>query len=632
MTPSPLPNNPAPPMPIQPDGVSTSTGNPVLDEISAAHASLSPQAQQAIEGAHGMLGISPAHSDPALAASAAPSPAVAVPGVSGPRGPLPNLSPEVPARPSVATPKIESPPADPMVPGMVGVRASDIAPGPNDDLPLSSSPPAALNTEMPPTPGASASPPMPINPHQVEFERLTKPPLNPSENASAHTSADSGRPGYEQIHNPWLRGLATFGNVIASGVFPRFGQFIPGTSGYHNNLVANEKGALGEEQAGAKSAADVAKTEADTKTLEAQVPHIEAETAALGNPKDEFALFHQQNPKGTVTDFVKQQESGKNPTSPYQIWSREPANAGKGYMDFLKAETATRPPANELELYVKTHPDEANPLAGYEQEKQNITSKPLTKETADALNANYNTLAKQYKGIPADQFHEGMTSAEATQIKAAMLGAIAGTQKGQNITINQSKADTAAATKRDAETSKEFVRVNKRLTTGYDKLQGQMDNLDAADKEISGTAPAQALGIIKSIVATAGGQGSGVRITQAELNSLTKARNLGDSFEAWIQKFGSGKSLAPEQVSEIRDMLSGIRETANTKHQQYLDSLDRLNGARSVQDVRQIESEFNHAQSGDSGTARKITSKADYDALPKDASYVDSDGKTYTKK
>lgn len=277
-TPNPLPNNPAPPMPMQPEGVSASSGNPVLDEISAAHASLSPQAQQAIEGAHGMLGISPAHSDPALAASAAPSPEVAasqspfrsigmvaggpdqagsllanrpnpevaVPGVSGPRGPLPDLSPETPV--------------------------------PGGDLPLLRSRDA--DTE-PPVPGVSAPPPMPINPHQAEFERLTKPPLDPND-AGAHTSADTGRPGYEQIHNPWLRGLATAGNVIASGLFPRFGQFIPGTSGYHNNLVANEKGAIGEEQAGAKSAAqtDLEKAQAEEQRSLPELHKTQAELAA----------------------------------------------------------------------------------------------------------------------------------------------------------------------------------------------------------------------------------------------------------------------------------------------------------------------------------------------------------------
>ena len=603
---------PTPVQQVQNPGVApppVMTSDQIMQHVDSVYQGLPDPVKAALDHAHTLTGGSPGSGvgDATKLPPPVPQPMTAVPSAISPG--MVGVHPRDLAAPPIAAP-VSSP-------------ASSVAPPPVDSY----APMGGLSDTG--APGPATIPGPSPSPHQVKYNELTAPSRGRND-PLAHTAADTGRPGVGQIHNPWLRGLATAGDVIASGVFPRFGQFIPGTSGYHNNLVAQQKGALGEEQAGAKSAAEVAGKQAETKLTEAQIPHVEAETAALGNPKDEFALFHQQNPTGTVTDFVKQQESGKNPTSPYQIWSREPANAGKGYMDFLKAEATTKPPANELELYVKTHPDEANPLAGYEHEKQNITSKPLTKETADALNANYNTLAKQYKGIPADQFHEGMTSAEATQIKAAMLGAIAGTQKGQNITINQGKADTAAATKRDAETSKEFVRVNKRLTTGYDKLQGQMDNLDAAEKEISGTAPAQALGIIKSIVATAGGQGSGVRITQAELNSLTKARNLGDSFEAWLQKFGSGKSLAPEQVTQIRDMLSGIRETANAKHQQYLDSLDRLNGARSVQDVRQIESEFNHAQSG--GSAKPIGSKADYDALPKGASYIDADGKTYTKK
>lgn len=497
-------------------------------------------------------------------------------------------------------------------------------------------PPATSATVAPQAPPSTVSPALPsglINRtgQPIGNTPSVAPPL-PGE-AELRRLQTTG-PGVNQIQNGALRGIAKVGDVIGSIIAPRWAAQIPGTT-LHNQLLQSQAAKEAtEEQGAAKSAAEVAQQGAATKLTEAQVPHVQAETAALGNPKDEFALFHQQNPAGTVTDFVKQQEAGKNPTSPYQIWHKEPANAGKGYMDFVKEETATKPPSNELELYVKTHPDDPDPLRGYEKEHQDITSKPLTKDLADSLNRNYNALAQQYKGIPLDQFHEGMTSAESTQLKGALLGAIAGTQKGQNITINQNKADNTATSKRDAETGKEFTRVNRRLTTAYDKLQSQMDNLDAADKEIGGAAPAQALGIIKSIVATAGGQGSGVRITQAELNSLTKARSLGDSFEAWMQKFGSGKSLAPEQVTQIRDMLHGIRQTADVKHQMYLDHLDRLNSARSVPEIRAIESEVNHAQSDRSQVTQKLTpGKEDdeYGKLPSGTHFIGPDGKERVK-
>lgn len=263
---SPLPNNPTPPMPIQPDmsGYQTgpgSTGNPVLNEISAAHANLSPQAQQAIEGAHGMLGISPSHSDPALAASAAPSSEVAVPGVSGPRGPLPILSPEIPA------------PAHPMGGSTGGTPMADGGGSGVDPALLAAHPSDSA------TPQSLAAP----SPLVQERSRLTAPPL-PGSDPNARTSADTGRTGIGQIHNPWLRGLATAGDVIASGVFPRFGQFIPGTSGYHNNLVAGNERAIANEEGSAKNAADVAHTGAETGLEGAQAEEAKARAESLANP------------------------------------------------------------------------------------------------------------------------------------------------------------------------------------------------------------------------------------------------------------------------------------------------------------------------------------------------------------
>jgi hypothetical protein len=241
------------------------TGNPVLDEISAAHANLSPQAQQAIEGAHGMLGISPSHSDPALAASAAPNPELAVPGVSGPRGPLPILSPETPA-PSVMIggPSDADPYEGMSVPEVKGTPMAD---GQSENGEI-----ADLDRTRPQ--GLVAAP-KPVSAAVQERSRLTAPPL-PSSDPNAHTSADTGRPGVEQIHNPWLRALGTVADVVASGAFPRLGQFIPGSSAHHGLLVSQSEKAVGDEQAGAKSAADVARTEAETENRKAETSGLPA--------------------------------------------------------------------------------------------------------------------------------------------------------------------------------------------------------------------------------------------------------------------------------------------------------------------------------------------------------------------
>lgn len=143
------------------------------------------------------------------------------------------------------------------------------------EIPMMAGPQRSIQPDM--ASGVS-TPPMPINPHRAEFERLTKPPLDSGTNASAHTSADTGRSGIEQIHNPWLRGLATAGDVIASGVFPRFGQFVPGTSAHHQLLVNQNENAQGAENANAKSDAEVARTGAQSGLENAQAEAIPSET------------------------------------------------------------------------------------------------------------------------------------------------------------------------------------------------------------------------------------------------------------------------------------------------------------------------------------------------------------------
>lgn len=144
----------------------------------------------------------------------------------------------------------------------------------------------------------------PPSPHQAEFERLTAPPIS---GPLAHTSANTGVPGFQQIHNPFLRTLAGIGDAFGSTALPRLTQFVPGTTAYHNRLVGNEAGAVKEEQAGAKNAAEVSKEGAQTRLANQQ-----AETMAEEGKRA---------PKGNyiaVGDGLFNAETGK--------WEREPTD------------------------------------------------------------------------------------------------------------------------------------------------------------------------------------------------------------------------------------------------------------------------------------------------------------------
>lgn len=86
------------------------------------------------------------------------------------------------------------------------------------------------------------------NPHMQNLERMT-----------------AEGPGYNKIHNPFLKGLAMAGNVVGSGLFPQFAQFIPGTSAHHEQLIGQEENQLGQEQKATKATDDSAQSQATTE-------------------------------------------------------------------------------------------------------------------------------------------------------------------------------------------------------------------------------------------------------------------------------------------------------------------------------------------------------------------------------
>lgn len=84
----------------------------------------------------------------------------------------------------------------------------------------------------------------------------------PSPAQTELTRLQTTGPGYSQVKNPFLRGLATVGNVAAS-MFPKAAPFIPGTDQHHGMLLAGAGRAVAGEQAGKEN-------EARTQLQEAQ--------------------------------------------------------------------------------------------------------------------------------------------------------------------------------------------------------------------------------------------------------------------------------------------------------------------------------------------------------------------------
>src|SRR6202789_3080920 len=89
--------------------------------------------------------------------------------------------------------------------------------------------------------------------------------------------------GITQIQNPWLKALATRGDVAASGFFPRAAMMIPGTEAHHGLLVNQAQGAVNADEAQASA-------ESKRQEEEAQTQETQARSEALRRPpQDEFS-------------------------------------------------------------------------------------------------------------------------------------------------------------------------------------------------------------------------------------------------------------------------------------------------------------------------------------------------------
>ena len=114
--------------------------------------------------------------------------------------------------------------------------------------------PLGMQPESPAPPLGQAPNPT-LAGHQAELARITAPPL---QGPQAHTPANTGVSGIDQIHNAWLRTPLKILDAIGAGFFPGLEMAVPGTQGHHNvlarqaagNVANDEKAATEEAQRG----------------------------------------------------------------------------------------------------------------------------------------------------------------------------------------------------------------------------------------------------------------------------------------------------------------------------------------------------------------------------------------------
>lgn len=363
-----------------------------------------------------------------------------------------------------------------------------------------------------------------------------------------------------------LHGLASFGNVAGQVLMPNLERAIPGS-------------ALNRQDREGKDLKDL-------ETLSTDASQNNDRDATTGKTLAETAAMPvEQGDKHRLADATV-------------------AN--------LDSEVRTREhpqPKSEFELWRAQNPN------GTAQDFEQIQKAPLSQQDADARNGVWDTIADKYH-LPKGQFRAGMSGADAAALAGAMNQVVGRDQGGTKIVIQQQGADTAAkkandagVRTRDAETEKEYNAASKDLNKQFNTAQTQSEALDTARKELASGAVGQAVGTVKTMVGLAGGAGSGVRITQAELDSIANARGLGGSFEGYINRLSGQGKLSPAQLQEMDGLLQTVANTVHTKMGKQDQYLDRLAQAGSPQEIRQTQSEYRKELLGGKGAGGTIRAR-----------------------
>ena len=216
---------------------------------------------------------------------------------------------------------------------------------------------------------------------------------------------------------------------------------------------------------------------------------------------------------------------------------------------------------SDFELWHQQNPN------GTAQDFQNMQAKPLTPQDAESRNAIWDKIANQYH-LPMGQFKAGMSSADAAQLAGSLNNVISRGQGAQSITIKQEGAGKAG----DARSDKSF-QYNQgeldKLTNPISQLTMRMGRMQ--DTLNQGSPQADALVGPELLTVMAGGQGSGLRMNEAEIARVVGGRSNWESLKASINKWqldpSKANSITPDQRQQIRALVKTVSDKLNSKQE-----------------------------------------------------------------
>lgn len=586
--------------------------NPILAEIDAAHANLSPDAQLAIAKAHGIAPPIPP------AGIAAPNgPATEPPPGGGIQAPAPTTVGSGIVPPGAASPKLVNSDA---IPG-VSEPAQDAA---ADNVSSAGIKPAgalgvpSLGSKIPettPTPiGGKISP---------ELARLTAPDTH------QHNAQNTGTPGVNQIHSPWARVPLQILDALGRGFFPGVEMGIPGTSGHHDVLVHQRQAEDTQER---NAADDAARRELESAQAEKDLHPGETKDwqeiagGAIDPAHPELGpqpAFYNKNDPGQGIKFGNASLGSKASKEGGTVHEDKDGNYWVIHTDGSATQVA--PKGTPLQGKGKeetggtVHEDVDGNMWVVKGNGDAIPVKPKAEGTGgtaavsaggapvpSALGAPTATEtmtrdATPTTPVPTTSQLKGKTPAHTENAEQAFVDEYMKANK--NATIAQAqrafKLNEHLPPERDptAALDRETTKFSKPHEKAVADATAQLEKIADARAMINGNAESQALGIPKVLTALVSGVGSGVRITQPELNAIGTARGVKGDVEGFINSVSGKGKLTDTQKQQLTGILNDVETRVRQKQAIANDALDKINGAGSRGEIIQHDKDARKALS-----------------------------------
>jgi hypothetical protein len=137
----------------------------------------------------------------------------------------------------------------------------------------------------------------------------------------------------------------------------------------------------------------------------------------------------------------------------------------------------------------------------------------------------------------------------------------------------------------NSEVDKMAGRLAKPYQTAYDKGAQTQERIELTRRNVDAGYVGQGLAIPELITSLVSGQGTGIRVTQAELNAITANRGIKGDAESWFNSIAGKGKLTDTDKKQIKGVLADAETRLQKKIAVNSGTLDAINGAGSREDV-----------------------------------------------